>query len=230
MSIPTSAAPTSPAAPTTSAAPTPTGTGRVESVYSSPASQAENVWEHQREQRRRVTRLSAEADIGLQKPTMERLAPLLDLLAADASGVRLFDAHEPLRHDTAKPDVCRVKVSTGVHTNQVDEGWALKSVVYDNHHPGLESALADIGLIVFEALDRRTGVSFAIPVSRDDSKECFTMSAPHALDGFHVDILNFVHDVLWNYTQVSEALGARGSHYCLFFNSDVAPRVFTSSG
>ncbi|ETW05916.1 hypothetical protein H310_03558 [Aphanomyces invadans] len=74
------------------------------------------------------------------------------------------------------------------------------------------------------------------------------MSRPHALDGFHVDILNFVHErpverYLWEvlatlgappitgqYTQVSEAFGARGSRYRLFFNSDAAPRLFKSVG
>ena len=134
---------------------------------------------------------------------MAQLAPVLELIASGACGGELFDAHEPLRHDSSKPVVCCVKMPTGSHTCQIDEGRALKAVLFDNQHPGLESSLADIvqcskdsanqqlcwGLASFEALDRLTGVSFNIPVSRDGTKERFTMARRHVMELFHVDDL-----------------------------------------
>ncbi|RLO06552.1 hypothetical protein DYB28_003463 [Aphanomyces astaci] len=225
-------------------------------------SPTENVWEFMRESRRRADRASSKADIGTHRPTMPQLTPLLELLNSGASGGALFDAFEPLRLDVKKPVVCRVQMDTGSYTNTIDEGKAMKAVLFDTNQKSLEPSLAEIvqchrdvanqnltwGLASFEAMDRLVGVSFAIPVSRDGTKVNFTMSSPHVMDGFYLDIVDFVHDrvserFLWEvlaaigappiagtYTQVSAAYGTKGSRYRLSFNDNHPPPPFVCNG
>jgi hypothetical protein len=199
------------------------------------------------------------SDIGFHRPSMAELGPVLALLASGkATCSELFDAYEPLRHDSNRTIVGYVRIPTGSYTTQIDEGKALKAVLFDNHHTNIVSSLADLvqlrkdsanqqlilGLASFQAIDRLTGVSFKLPVK--DGFKTFLVESSHAMDGFHVDILDFAHDRaaerhLWcvlaawgapplagGYTHVSATNGAKTSRYRLTFARAEAPTLFQS--
>ncbi|RHY22183.1 hypothetical protein DYB32_009584 [Aphanomyces invadans] len=192
---------------------------------------------------------------------MAELQPVLDLLATgSATGGELFDAFEPLRRDSNRPIVGYVRIPTGAHTAQIDEGKALKAVLFDNHQANVGPSLADLiqlrkdlanqqlvlGLASFRAIDALTGVSLKLPVK--DGQKTFLVESSHAMDGFHVDILDFAHDraaerhlwcilAAWGappiagaYTQVSAVQGAKTSRYRLTFATADAPSLFRSNG
>jgi hypothetical protein len=180
-----------------------------------------NVWDFQREQRRQAARPSFKDDVGYHRPTMAQLKPVLDLIAAGhATGGDIFDAYAPLRRDSDRPIVGYVRLVTGSNTNQIDEGKALKAALADLQSKGLGTSLADLvqirkdlanqqltlGFATFDALDKIIGMSLKIPVK--DTFMTFTAESSHAMDGFHLDILDFAHD------RTAECLrpGLRPSH------------------
>ncbi|ETV90908.1 hypothetical protein H310_14395 [Aphanomyces invadans] len=226
-----------------------------------PAHDGDDVWSFQREQRRQADAIRSKSDIGYHRPTMAELQPVLDLLATgSASGGELFDAFEPLRRDSNRAIVGYVRIPTGAFTAQIDEGKALKAVLFDNHQANVGSSLAELiqlrkdlanqqlvlGLASFRAIDALTGVSFKLPVK--DGQQTFLVEAAHAMDGFHVDILDFAHDraaerhlwcilAAWGappiagaYTQVLALQGAKTSRYRLTFATADAPSLFRSNG
>ncbi|ETV94627.1 hypothetical protein H310_11887 [Aphanomyces invadans] len=226
-----------------------------------PANDGDDVWAFQREQRRQADAVRSKSDIGYHRPTMAELQPVLDLLATgSATGGELFDAFEPLRRDSKRPIVGYVRIPTGAHTAQIDEGKALKAVLFDNHQANVGPSLADLiqlrkdlaneqlvlGLASFRAIDALTGVYLKLPVK--DGQKTFLVESSHAMDGFHVDILDFAHDraaerhlwcilAAWGappiagaYTQVSAVQGAKTSRYRLTFATADAPSLFRSNG
>ncbi|KAF0705194.1 hypothetical protein As57867_007082, partial [Aphanomyces stellatus] len=226
-----------------------------------PAAPTVDVWEFQAEQRRLADKVSMKNDIGYHRPSMVELQPVLDLHATGtATGGELFDAFEPLRRDSNRPIVGYVRIATGFHTNHIDEGKALKAVLFDNQHQQLVEPLADLiqlrkdsanqqlilGFASFQAIERVMGATFKIPVK--EGSKTFKAESSHAMDGFHVDILDFGHDRaaerhLWSilaawdappiaggYTHVSESHGAKTSRYRLTFTSDSPPSLFQANG
>ncbi|RHY24872.1 hypothetical protein DYB32_008650 [Aphanomyces invadans] len=226
-----------------------------------PAHDGDDVWSFQREQRRQADAIRSKSDIGYHRPTMAELQPVLDLLATgSASGGELFDAFEPLRRDSNRAIVGYVRIPTGAFTAQIDEDKALKAVLFDNHQANVGSSLAELiqlrkdlanqqlvlGLASFRAIDALTGVSFKLPVK--DGQQTFLVESAHAMDGFHVDILDFAHDraaerhlwcilAAWGappiagaYTQVSALQSAKTSRYRLTFATADAPSLFRSNG
>ncbi|RHY20573.1 hypothetical protein DYB32_010005, partial [Aphanomyces invadans] len=138
---------------------------------------------------------------------MAELQPVLDLLATGtASGGELFDALEPLRHDSNCDIVGYFRIPTGAITAQIDEGKALNVVLFDNHQANVGSASIALmqlrknmsnqqlvlGLTSFRAIDTLTGISLKLPVK--DRQKTFLADSSHAMDGFHVDKLDFAHD------------------------------------
>ncbi|CAK4632422.1 unnamed protein product [Aphanomyces euteiches] len=173
---------------------------------STPPSPA-GVWEFQKEQRRKAKETKSKHDIGFQRPTMDQLKPILELLATGKpTGGELFDAYEPLRDDSNRAVVGYVRIPTGRHTNAIDESKALKTILFDNHQNGATQSLTDLVQIrtdlanqqlilrmaSFESIDRITGTAFKLPVR--DGFQTFTAESSHAMDGFYIDILDFVHD------------------------------------
>ncbi|RHY24745.1 hypothetical protein DYB32_008716, partial [Aphanomyces invadans] len=191
----------------------------------------------------------------------EDTCDILDLLATGtASGGELFDAFEPLRRDSNRDIVGYVRIPTGAFTAQIDEGKALKAVLFDNHQANVGSSMAQLiqlrkdlanqqlvlGLTLFRAIDTLTGVSFKLPVK--DGQQTFLVESSHAMDGFHIDIFDLAHDraaerhlwcilaawgappIVGMYTQVSAVQGAKPSRYRLTLATADAPSLFRSNG
>ncbi len=166
-----------------------------------------NVWEHHSEQRRQAN-ASVKGDVGLHRPTMAQLQPVLALIdSGETSGRAVFDAFQATQATTTRPIVTTVRMDTGYVTSQLDEGKVLSAVLHGNRTRGLERGLNDIvqlkidtdtrqlvwGLASFEAASVLENVAFKIPTK--DGMQTFTMTSTHALDGFFVEIVGFNVDL-----------------------------------
>ncbi|KAG9399013.1 hypothetical protein AC1031_012447 [Aphanomyces cochlioides] len=110
----------------------------------SETSPTSNVWDFQHEKRCQQDAKSRR-DVGFQRPTMDQLRPIVDLLATNAAtGNALLDAYEAYGQDSSRPVVGYVKIATGAHTLSMDEGKALKAMLFDNHDTEPLPGLADI--------------------------------------------------------------------------------------
>ena len=192
---------------------------------------------------------------------MDQLRPMMELLTTNpTAGSALFDANEAFRQDSNRPVVGYVKIATGAHTFAMDEGKALKAMLFDNHDTEPLPGLADIvqirkdvtnqqlilGIASTAAIDQLSGTTLKLPVK--DGIKPFGTGALHPMDGFYIDILDFESNrvaerYLWTilaaigapplaggYTQVSASYGAKNSRLRIHFLRDDAPPVFRANG
>ncbi len=245
---PTPPSPT-PTEPSTSAVPPPRAT----------PDPKENVWSHHAEARSKANKAARE-DVGLHRPTMAEMQPVLDLVAAgETSGRALFEAFENIRPTDDRPIVTTIRMDSGYATNQITEKNVISAVVHCGVK-GIERALADLvqlkidtdarqlvwGLATFEAAAILENMSFRLPTK--DGAQNFTMVSAHVLDGFHVELVGFnvnrasrMH--LWEvlsrcgavpisgqYTAASKLYGTKGSRYRVSFQGHDVPAIFKKDG
>jgi len=219
----------------------------------------ENVWSHHAEARGKANK-AVRDDVGLHRPSMAALQPLLDLVAAgETSGRVLFETFENIHPTVARPIVTTVRMDTGYATNQLTEKSAIAAVLHCRVR-GIERSLADLvqlkidtdarqlvwGLASFEAAAALENMQFRIPTK--DGTQSFAMVSAHVLDGFHVEIVGFNVDRdsrahLWEvlsrcgavpisgqYTTASKMYGTTGSRYRVSFQGADVPAIFKKDG
>ncbi len=219
----------------------------------------ENVWSHHAEARGKANK-AVRDDVGLHRPSMAALQPLLDLVAAgETSGRVLFETFENIHPTVARPIVTTVRMDTGYATNQLTEKSAIAAVLHCRVR-GIERSLADLvqlkidtdarqlvwGLATYEAVTILENTYFQIPTKEGSQR--FQMVSSHALDGFHAEIVGFAVDRdsqahLWEvlgccgampisgqYVNTSKAFGATGSRYRVSFQGNDVPAVFKKDG
>ncbi|RHY31636.1 hypothetical protein DYB32_003304 [Aphanomyces invadans] len=212
---------------------------------------ADDVWAFQAQQRAKTSKAKSK-DIGEHRPTMDELAPLLEKHAA---GQLTFNDTLPIQKHSTRDVVGWLHMATGSFTKDIDVDTAMASLLFGNRDLGIDTALADIvkcekdvsnrlikwGIASDAALQKLRGVTMQIQVARNGTKQGFSMTSPHVLDGFYLDIPQGLHGVaeerllfdvmsrleprfLWGtYTSVSATTGLASSRYRLHFLGNAIP-------
>jgi hypothetical protein len=212
---------------------------------------ADDVWAFQAQQRAKTSKTKSK-DIGEHRPTMDELAPLLEKHAA---GQLTFNDTLPIQKHSTRDVVGWLHMATGSFTKDIDVDMAMASILFGNRDLGMDTALADIvkcekdvpnrlikwGIASDAALHKLRGVNMQIQVARNGTKQGFTMTSPHVLDGFFLDIPQGLQGVaeerllfdvmarleprfLWGtYTSVSATTGLASSRYRLHFLGNAIP-------
>jgi len=219
----------------------------------------DDVWAFQAQQRAQSTKAKKSKDVTNYRPTMDELSPLLQKHAA---GILTFEDTLPIQKHSPRDVVGWLQMPTGSYTKGIDLAAAMTSLLFDNQALGMESVLVDVikcekdlqnrmlkwGVASDEAIKQLCGVSFKIQVARDGTSQKFTMSVPHVLDGFFIDIPTGLHNqdeerlmfnmiskleprFLWGaYTATSSTTGLAGSRYRLYFEGATVPASMHRDG
>ncbi|OQR80579.1 hypothetical protein ACHHYP_17450 [Achlya hypogyna] len=197
------------------------------------------------------------------------MAELEPLLAKHAEGQLTFDDVAPLQRHSSRDVVGWLHMGTGPLTKGIDVSLAIASLLKDNTQPHLGDYLAAIvkcerdtqnnvlrwGLATPEALQGLKGKHLRLRVTRRGSKGSpattfvsYPMVAPHALDGFYLDVPGGLDGraderamfdlfsrmeprFLWgSYTCVSAATGLADSRYRLHFLNEGVPATLVRNG
>ncbi|ETV93870.1 hypothetical protein H310_12218 [Aphanomyces invadans] len=159
---------------------------------------AEDVWAFQAQQRAKTSKTKLK-DIGDHRPSLDELAPLLEKHAA---GQLTFNDLLPIQKHSAREVVGWLHMVAGALTKDIDLDTAMASLLFGNRDLGLDTSLADIvkcekdmpnrvikwGIASKAALNKLRGVTMHIQVARNGTKQGFSMTSPHVLDGFFLDI------------------------------------------
>ncbi|RHY85975.1 hypothetical protein DYB35_010867 [Aphanomyces astaci] len=220
---------------------------------------ADDVWAFQAQQRSQSAKSVKTKDVAPHRPSMEELEPLLRKRAA---GTLTFRDTLSIQKHSARDIVGWMQMPTGAHTKSIDISSAMASLIFDNQALGLDNAIADIvkcekdipnrmlkwGVASEAAMTKLRGMSFKIQVARDGSCQRFTMSVPHVLDGFFIDIPQGLQNqdeeslmfavmttleprFLWgSYPNVSSSTGMTSSRYRLHFEGSSTPTSMQRGG
>ncbi|KAF0691205.1 Aste57867_17519 [Aphanomyces stellatus] len=144
-------------------------------------------------------------DVGVHRPSMDDLAPLL---AKHAAGSLSFLDTLPIQKHDKREVVGWLHMATGQLTKSINEDAAMASLLIENHSLVKGDILVDIikcerdlpnrilrwGIASDTALRQLQGVSLQIRLPAGPGKGkgttmvSFPLTLPHALDGFYMDI------------------------------------------
>ncbi|ETV67711.1 hypothetical protein H257_16176 [Aphanomyces astaci] len=155
--------------------------------------------------RAEATKTARTKDVGVYRPSMADLAPLL---AKHAAGTLAFHDTMPIQKHDKREVVGWLHMDTGNHTKAINEDAAMASLLHDNQSLVKGDTLVDVikcekdtqnrmlrwGIASDTALRQLQGTTLKLRVTTTSGKiktttmMSFQMSLPHALDGFYMDI------------------------------------------
>lgn len=149
-------------------------------------------------------------DVGVHRPSMADLAPLL---AKHAAGTLAFHDTMPIQKHDKREVVGWLHMDTGKYTKAINEDAAMASLLHDNQSLVKGDTIVDVikcekdvqnhmlrwGVASDVALQQLQGVTLKLRVSTTSGKVksttlmSFQLTLPHALDGFYMDIPTGLH-------------------------------------
>jgi hypothetical protein len=155
--------------------------------------------------RAEATKTTRMKDVGVHRPSMADLEPLL---AKHAAGTLVFHDTIPIQKHDKREVVGWLHMATGNHTKDINEDAAMASLLHDNQSLVNGDTLVDVikcekdpqnrmlrwGIASETAIRQLQGTTLKLRVTNTSGKikttslMSFQLTLPHALDGFYMDI------------------------------------------
>ncbi|RQM21995.1 hypothetical protein B5M09_011371 [Aphanomyces astaci] len=152
-----------------------------------------------------AAKASRAKDVGIHRPSMVDLGPLL---AKHAAGTLAFHDTMPIQKHDKREVIGWLHMATGNHTKAINEDAAMASLLHDNQSLVKGDTLVDVikcekdlqnrmlrwGVASDTALRQLQGTTLKLRITTTSGKVksttlvSFQLTLPHALDGFYMDI------------------------------------------